>query len=89
VANSFSGFTPDAFAFFQELSQHNNKAWFDQNRGRYEEHVTGAFRGLLETLTPCCGRDAGCPAPPAQIRTSSATAYGSYRRCLASNRKWG
>jgi len=52
VANSFSGFTPDAFAFFQELSQHNNKAWFDQNRARYEEHVTGTFRGLLETLTP-------------------------------------
>src|SRR5271157_3438215 len=52
VANSFSGFTPDAFAFFEELSQHNNKAWFDQNRARYEEHVTGAFRGLLETLTP-------------------------------------
>ena len=25
------------------------------------------------------GRDAGCPAPPAQIRTSGATAYGSYR----------
>jgi len=52
VANSFSGFAPDAFAFFHELSQHNNKAWFDQNRARYEEHVTGAFRGLLETITP-------------------------------------
>ena len=52
VANSFSGFKPDSFDFFQELSQHNNKAWFDQNRARYEEHVTGAFRGLLETLTP-------------------------------------
>jgi len=52
VADSFSGFVPDAFAFFQDLSQHNSKAWFDQNRPRYEEHVTGAFRGLLETLTP-------------------------------------
>ena len=52
VANSFSGFKPDAFVFFEELSQNNNKAWFDQNRARYEEHVTGTFRGLLETLTP-------------------------------------
>jgi len=52
VDNSFSGFAPDAFTFFQELAQHNNKAWFDQNRARYEEHVTGAFRVLLETLTP-------------------------------------
>ena len=41
--------------------------------------------GLLRWLDPsytrgCCrGRDAGYPAPPAQIRTSGATAYGSYR----------
>ena len=41
------------------------------------------------TSTARCGRDAGCPAPPARIRTSRATAYGSYRGCLASNRKWG
>ncbi|MFN7784396.1 MAG: DUF1295 domain-containing protein [Lysobacterales bacterium] len=29
------------------------------------------------------GRDAGCPAPPAQIRTSGTTAYGS---CLLNRR---
>jgi uncharacterized protein (TIGR02453 family) len=52
VATSFAGFTAESFGFFQELSQHNNKGWFDQNRGRYEEHVTGAFRSLLEMLTP-------------------------------------
>ena len=52
MASSFSGFTAESFAFFRELSQHNNKGWFDQNRARYEKHVTGAFRALLETLTP-------------------------------------
>jgi uncharacterized protein (TIGR02453 family) len=52
VISSFPGFTAESFAFFQELSQHNNKGWFDQNRPRYEKHVTGAFRALLETLTP-------------------------------------
>jgi uncharacterized protein (TIGR02453 family) len=52
MASLFSGFTAESFAFFQELAQHNNKAWFDQNRARYEKHVTGAFRALLETLTP-------------------------------------
>jgi hypothetical protein len=25
-----------------------------------------------------CGRDAGCPAPPAQVRTCGIPAYGSY-----------
>jgi uncharacterized protein (TIGR02453 family) len=52
VASPFPGFTAESFAFFQELAQHNNKGWFDQNRARYETHVTGAFRALLETLTP-------------------------------------
>jgi len=52
VASSFPGFTAESFAFFQDLLQHNNKGWFDQNRAQYEKHVTGAFRGLLETLTP-------------------------------------
>jgi uncharacterized protein (TIGR02453 family) len=52
VASSFPGFTAESFTFFQELSQHNNKGWFDENRVRYEEYVTGAFRALLQTLTP-------------------------------------
>jgi len=52
VASSFLGFKAGSFAFLQELSQHNNKAWFDQNRARYEEYVTGTFRALLEKLTP-------------------------------------
>jgi len=48
----FSGVTPESFAFFRELAQNNNKAWFDQNRARYEEHVVGVLRGLLEVLEP-------------------------------------
>ncbi len=52
MADLFSGFTVESFSFFQDLSHNNNKAWFDQNRARYEEHVTGVFRALLETLTP-------------------------------------
>jgi uncharacterized protein (TIGR02453 family) len=53
VTIAFQGFPAASFEFFQELAQHNNKAWFDQNRARYELHVVGAFRGLLETLKPC------------------------------------
>lgn len=48
----FHGFTADSFLFFEELARNNQKAWFDANRSRYDEHVVGAFRGLLETLTP-------------------------------------
>jgi hypothetical protein len=31
----------------------------------------------------CRGRNAGYPAPPAQIRTCSFPAYGSYFECMA------
>ena len=52
MPNVFSGFAADSFLFFQELAHHNQKAWFDDNRARYDQHVVGAFRGLLEALTP-------------------------------------
>jgi uncharacterized protein (TIGR02453 family) len=52
VASTFEGFTPESFLFFEELAKNNNKAWFDANRARYDQYVVGAFRGLLETLTP-------------------------------------
>jgi len=52
MAATFQGFTADSFRFFAELAGHNHKAWFDANRARYDQHVVGAFRGLLEALTP-------------------------------------
>ena len=48
----FQGFTKASFDFFAELAENNNKSWFDQNRARYEQHVVGAFRSLLQELTP-------------------------------------
>ncbi len=52
METSFPGFTSDSFAFFRELAQDNNKAWFDRNRARYDQHVIVVFRGLLEALEP-------------------------------------
>jgi uncharacterized protein (TIGR02453 family) len=48
----FHGFSDESFDFFRELAQNNHKAWLDQNRPRYETHVTGAFRSLLHVLEP-------------------------------------
>jgi uncharacterized protein (TIGR02453 family) len=50
--SSFEGFAEESFDFFHELAENNNKPWFDQNRARYEQFVTGAFRGLLQALEP-------------------------------------
>jgi uncharacterized protein (TIGR02453 family) len=52
MENEFLGFPPDSFHFFRELAENNNKAWFEQNRARYDEYVVGAFRSLLAALEP-------------------------------------
>jgi len=52
VANTFHGFKAESFLFFEELAKNNQKAWFDANRERYDQYVVGAFRGLLEAITP-------------------------------------
>lgn len=52
MGNAFSGFAAESFDFIRELTENNNKAWFDRNRERYERQVTGVFRALLATLEP-------------------------------------
>ena len=43
-------FTVDFINFFKELSQNNNKKWFDQNRSRYEESVKTPFYSFVERM---------------------------------------
>jgi uncharacterized protein (TIGR02453 family) len=45
-------FTPETFRFFRDLGRNNQKAWMDENRERYREHVVAPFRALLEVLAP-------------------------------------
>lgn len=52
-------FTKDAQAFLRELAQHNNKAWFEANKARYEEELrqpalelVRALEGPLHKLSP-------------------------------------
>ena len=44
----FSGFPKDAKKFFKELSQNNNRDWFQVNKSRYEESV---LHPALELVT--------------------------------------
>lgn len=46
----FAGFTPDAQAFLRDLSAHNEKAWFDANRDRYERELRGPMTALVREL---------------------------------------
>ena len=36
--------------FFEQLGKHNNKAWFDSNRKRYEEHVKRPFAAFVDVM---------------------------------------
>ena len=43
----FAGFRPAAFAFFSELRDNNDPAWFKPRKAVYEAEVLGPFRELI------------------------------------------
>lgn len=45
-----SHFSKDYISFFQELSKNNHKAWFDQNRQRFEQQVKNPFHAFVEEM---------------------------------------
>jgi len=51
--------TPELFGFLTELREHNERAWFEENRARYERHVrepllafTAAVQEPLAKISP-------------------------------------
>jgi uncharacterized protein (TIGR02453 family) len=44
-------FTPDAFAFFVDLAQHNDRTWFAANKSRYDAQVKTPFTALLQAAS--------------------------------------
>ena len=45
-------FTPEFFAFFRELTRHNNRDWFQQHKWRYQQHVRDPFLRFIEDFRP-------------------------------------
>jgi uncharacterized protein (TIGR02453 family) len=56
----FSGFRPAAFAFFRELRDNNDPAWFKPRKGVYEAEVLAPFRRLIAAVGEALG-EAGLP----------------------------
>jgi len=46
----FSGFSKQTLNFFRDLSQNNNKMWFEQNKERYEQQVLVPSRDFVLAL---------------------------------------
>jgi len=60
IAEGFAGFRPAAFAFFRELQNNNDPAWFKPRKALYEAEVLAPFRELIAALGDALGR-AGLP----------------------------
>jgi uncharacterized protein (TIGR02453 family) len=56
----FAGFRPAAFAFFSELRDNNDPAWFKPRKSAYEAEVLEPFRGLIAAIGEAL-REAGLP----------------------------
>jgi uncharacterized protein (TIGR02453 family) len=72
VPTTFEGFPPDAFAFFAELEQpdNNRKAWFDENRSRYDASARQPLEALLIAASDEFGDDAKVFRPNRDVRFS-------------------
>jgi len=47
---AFRGFTHETFAFLRDLEAHNDRAWFAENRERYECEVLGPQREFVDAI---------------------------------------
>ncbi len=52
IAETFKGFSADAFTFMAELKVNNNKEWMEQNRERWKGSVLEPMRTLFADLGP-------------------------------------
>jgi uncharacterized protein (TIGR02453 family) len=50
VAEGFAGFRPAAFAFFSELQDNNDPAWFKPRKAVYDVEVLAPFRELITAV---------------------------------------
>ena len=48
---TFTGFGPKALPFFEALKFHQDRAWFEENRGLYESDVLAPMVALIDDLT--------------------------------------
>jgi uncharacterized protein (TIGR02453 family) len=60
ATTGFAGFRPAAFAFFAELQDNNDPAWFKPRKALYEAEVLAPFRELIAAVGDALGL-AGVP----------------------------
>jgi len=51
MVTAFNGFSAETFAFLRDLRANNTKAWFDENRARYEAIWKGQAQDLIAAIS--------------------------------------
>jgi uncharacterized protein (TIGR02453 family) len=68
----FQGFSRRTFTFLRDLGRNNDKAWFEDHRVVYEEHVLQPLRSLVDALADSMlGIDLSFEVAPAVGKTIS------------------
>jgi uncharacterized protein (TIGR02453 family) len=49
---TFTGFPKDFFAFFRELKENNERAWFEVNKQRFRDSVQAPMSDFIEAMAP-------------------------------------
>jgi len=55
MAGQFTGFPPEAIAFFKQLARHNNREWFLVHKDVYERSCREPMKALVADLGPGLG----------------------------------
>ena len=55
MADEFTGFSRNAFLFWNGLEKHNNREWFQGHKDNYEQAVRRPMQLLIEELKPMYG----------------------------------
>ena len=67
---AFTGFGPGALGFLGDLAEHNDRAWFAENRDRYERDLLGPQRDFVDAIGAAfAARDERVQAVPAIDRS--------------------
>ncbi|MEZ5659935.1 MAG: DUF2461 domain-containing protein [Burkholderiaceae bacterium] len=54
-------FDEQTIAFLEDLARHNDRDWFQSQKGRYEAHVKAPTKAFVSAMTPLLARRFGAP----------------------------
>lgn len=70
MSDAFSTLISDTRAFMSELSQNNNRDWFQENKARYDAQLKKPAKLLLDTIAPALSAELDQPVTTKLFRAN-------------------